>query len=111
MAQLPVNKLRNDKEVYQHYTCMTTGVCNCQAYQFNQPCWHRAASRLVRLHDEAREREFADRVVAVVEQSVGIMNEALDQAIAATHGALVTIPRAIRSTAMACAFSGRRLPR
>ena len=28
------------------------GVCQCQAYTFNRPCWHRAAARLVRLHDE-----------------------------------------------------------
>ena len=34
------------------------GVCNCQAYTFGQPCWHRAAARLVRRHDE-REAERA----------------------------------------------------
>lgn len=28
------------------------GVCQCTAYSFGQPCWHRAAGRLVRLHDE-----------------------------------------------------------
>lgn len=27
------------------------GVCQCQAYQHGHPCWHRAAARLVRLHD------------------------------------------------------------
>ena len=29
------------------------GVCQCQAFEHGQPCWHRAAARLVRLHDEA----------------------------------------------------------
>lgn len=29
------------------------GVCGCMAYAHRAPCWHRAAARLVRLHDEA----------------------------------------------------------
>jgi hypothetical protein len=33
--------------------CYTSnGVCQCPSYNFGQPCWHRAAARLVRLHDE-----------------------------------------------------------
>jgi hypothetical protein len=28
------------------------GTCQCRAHEFGQPCWHRAAARLVRLHDE-----------------------------------------------------------
>jgi hypothetical protein len=29
------------------------GVCQCEAYTHGKkPCWHRAAARLVRLHDE-----------------------------------------------------------
>ncbi len=28
------------------------GTCQCQAYHYGNPCWHRAAARLVRLHDE-----------------------------------------------------------
>src|SRR5688500_2710841 len=28
------------------------GVCQCEAFAHGQPCWHRAAARLVRLHDE-----------------------------------------------------------
>jgi len=28
------------------------GTCQCTAYQYGRPCWHRAAARLVRLHDE-----------------------------------------------------------
>ena len=30
----------------------SNGVCQCTAFEFGQPCWHRAAARLVRLHDE-----------------------------------------------------------
>jgi len=34
--------------------CYTSnGECQCTAFEFGQPCWHRAAARLVRLHDEA----------------------------------------------------------
>jgi hypothetical protein len=32
----------------------SNGICQCTAFEFKQPCWHRAASRLVRLHDERR---------------------------------------------------------
>jgi hypothetical protein len=35
------------------------GVCQCKAYEHKIPCWHRAAARLVRLHDEALERQQA----------------------------------------------------
>jgi hypothetical protein len=35
------------------------GTCTCLAYTHGQPCWHRAAARLVRLHDEAQERAQA----------------------------------------------------
>lgn len=28
------------------------GTCQCEAYKYGNPCWHRAAARLVRLHDE-----------------------------------------------------------
>lgn len=43
------------------------GVCQCLAYQNGkQPCWHRAAARLVRLHDEAQTKQqtlaLADRI-------------------------------------------------
>lgn len=38
--------------------CYTSnGVCQCLAYEHRQPCWHRAAARLVRLCDEAVERQ------------------------------------------------------
>jgi SWIM zinc finger len=32
----------------------SNGQCQCKAFEHGQPCWHRAAARLVRLHD-ARE--------------------------------------------------------
>jgi len=31
------------------------GTCSCEAYNHGQACWHRAAARLVRRHDEAQE--------------------------------------------------------
>lgn len=38
-------------------TCYSAnGVCSCEAYtRGKQACWHRAAARLVRLHDEAQQ--------------------------------------------------------
>jgi len=57
------------------------GKCQCEAFAYGKPCWHRAAARLVRRHDEAlakletaaeqaarqqRAAELADRVIAVV---------------------------------------------
>lgn len=47
------------------------GVCQCQAYLHGNACWHRAAARLVRLHDEAltaqQSAALADRVIATVQ--------------------------------------------
>jgi hypothetical protein len=31
------------------------GECQCEAYAHGRACWHRAAARLVRLHDEAQQ--------------------------------------------------------
>jgi SWIM zinc finger len=47
------------------------GTCGCKAFEFGQPCWHRAAARIVRLHDEreAAADQLADKVIAVVEQT------------------------------------------
>lgn len=28
------------------------GTCQCTAHAYGNPCWHRAAARLVRLHDD-----------------------------------------------------------
>ena len=30
------------------------GACQCKAYVNNQPCWHRAAARLVKRYNEAQ---------------------------------------------------------
>jgi hypothetical protein len=37
-------------------TCYSSnGICQCKAFEFKTPCWHRAAARLVRLHDERQQ--------------------------------------------------------
>lgn len=37
------------QEIYR-----TTDSCRCRAAQFHQPCWHRAAQRLLTRYDEAQ---------------------------------------------------------
>jgi hypothetical protein len=32
-------------------------TCQCRAFKSGQPCWHRAASRLVQRYDEAQTRQ------------------------------------------------------
>jgi hypothetical protein len=64
--------------------CYTAnGVCGCcaftgvdpesgkQLHKGGYPCWHRAAARLVRLHDEreAGAAQLAEQVITVVDQS------------------------------------------
>ena len=48
------------------------GTCSCLAYTHGKPCWHRAAARLVRLHDEreAGAAQLADKVIEVVDQAL-----------------------------------------
>src|SRR5688572_30679322 len=36
------------------------GSCQCIAFEYGEACWHRAAARLVRRHDEMRAYELAD---------------------------------------------------
>lgn len=36
------------------------GICQCTAFTYGNPCWHRAAARLVRLHDEKRAKTEID---------------------------------------------------
>ena len=36
------------------------GVCQCEAFKFGRPCWHRACARLLRRHDEALAAQQAD---------------------------------------------------
>jgi hypothetical protein len=52
-------------------TYVSNGICQCKAYEFQIPCWHRAAARLVRLCDEreAAAAQLADKVITVVEQT------------------------------------------
>ncbi|MGH9900691.1 MAG: SWIM zinc finger family protein [Pyrinomonadaceae bacterium] len=33
--------------------CTANGTCQCRAYANGQPCWHRAAARLVKRYNEA----------------------------------------------------------
>ncbi len=40
--------LSESGEIYQ-----ANGACQCKAYSKGQPCWHRAAARLVRRYNEA----------------------------------------------------------
>jgi hypothetical protein len=63
------------------------GVCQCQAYTYGQACWHRAAARLVRLHDEALERDEAAQRASVAR----LVLEA-EAIIAAGHAGLITMP-------------------
>ncbi len=52
------------------------GTCQCRAFDFGKPCWHRAAARLVRLHDEARERRaLVDRRAASLARAEAIAQE------------------------------------
>ena len=50
------------------------GACQCAAYANGQPCWHRAASRLVRRHD-AVHTETRVRVLPSYRQALAEMNE------------------------------------
>lgn len=34
-------------EIYQ-----ANGTCQCKAYEIGQPCWHRAAARLIKRYNE-----------------------------------------------------------
>jgi len=45
------------------------GTCQCEAYRFGNPCWHRAAARIVRLHDEKIEAEAPPAVSAFADFS------------------------------------------
>lgn len=38
---------QKSNEIYE-----ANGVCSCKAYMNGFPCWHRAASRLVKLYNE-----------------------------------------------------------
>lgn len=38
------------------------GVCQCEAFTHGQPCWHRAAARLVRRYQEAQAVSVATKI-------------------------------------------------
>jgi hypothetical protein len=63
------------------------GVCQCRAFEFKIPCWHRAAARLVRTHDEkeAAAAQLADKVITVVEQTRVARKIAAQRATAAVN--------------------------
>jgi hypothetical protein len=63
------------------------GICQCTAFEFKTPCWHRSAARLVRLHDEALERDEAAQRASVAR----LVLEA-EAIIAAGHAGLITMP-------------------
>jgi hypothetical protein len=77
------------------------GICQCTSYSGidadgtrvhagGKPCWHRAAARLVRLHDEAQAgaaAALADKVIAIVESTPATL--ARKRAAACTATALV----------------------
>jgi hypothetical protein len=65
------------------------GVCQCEAYTHNHPCWHRAAARLVRRYDEAvataaRPPLPANPSVAEARAEVAEMRRRVDATLAAT---------------------------
>jgi hypothetical protein len=47
----------------------SNGICQCEAHAHGRACWHRAASRLVRLHDEMQARvcELPDNLCSLEE--------------------------------------------
>jgi hypothetical protein len=45
----------------------SNGTCQCEAFKFNRPCWHRAAARLVRRHDE-EQAKATDRAAIIARQ-------------------------------------------
>ena len=51
------------------------GVCGCEAYAHQRPCWHRAAARLVRLHDEhqAAQTSRAAKLAAAAEARAALL--------------------------------------
>lgn len=50
------------------------GVCQCKAYEFKNPCWHRACARIVRLYFEALAVQQA--ALAVVSRPRELMRQA-----------------------------------
>jgi hypothetical protein len=52
-------------------TCYSAnGECSCPAFAFGRACWHRAAARLVRLHDEREAGEDEDEDISIQYENV-----------------------------------------
>lgn len=51
------------------------GTCQCKAHEFGNACWHRAAARLVRLHDEALTRKPMGERIAAARRALELVNE------------------------------------
>jgi SWIM zinc finger len=49
---------------------ISNGVCQCKAFEFKQPCWHRAAVQLVKRY---REAETATPAVSCTERESAIL--------------------------------------
>lgn len=58
------------------------GTCQCKAYEFKLPCWHRAAARLVRLHDEAIARQQATKVTTAISAARAKAQREMDELFA-----------------------------
>ena len=59
----------------------SNGVCQCKAFEHGQACWHRAAARLVRLHDEAQLTAAIEaQLEPVVEKAFAPLHERLAKA-------------------------------
>jgi hypothetical protein len=51
----------------------SNGTCQCLAFDHGHTCWHRAAARLVRLHDEAQERAQREAEAIVDAERAGLV--------------------------------------
>lgn len=63
------------------------GVCQCRAFEFGQPCYHRAIARIVRLCDERETAaaQLADQVIEIVDTSRIARKSAAARATAALN--------------------------
>lgn len=47
--------LSPSNEIYE-----ANGTCQCKAFTNGQPCWHRAAARLIKRYEETADNDLAD---------------------------------------------------
>lgn len=55
------------------------GVCQCMAFEHGQACWHRAAARLVRLHDEREAERDEEQSPEIITQLLQDIEDHYDQ--------------------------------